>query len=101
MKIRVIGRGALGKVFLVKHIKTGKHYAMKKMRKDLIMQNDQKDRIMEERKIISLLDNPYIVKLCFSFQTETSLYLIMDFINGGELFTHLDNHKKHRNEMIK
>jgi serum/glucocorticoid-regulated kinase 2 len=42
-----------------------------------------------EREILAKIDHPFIVKLHYAFQTETKLYLVMDFINGGELFFHL------------
>ena len=42
-----------------------------------------------ERKILEKVDNPYIVKLHYAFQTEAKLYLVIDFLNGGELFTYL------------
>lgn len=96
--VRVIGRGTFGKVFLVKKKNDDKYYAMKKMKKEMIIKNNVKEQIMTERLILSRLDNPYLAKLHFAFQTETSLYLVMDFVNGGELFTHLKNKKKFKED---
>lgn len=47
------------------------------------------DKVLVERKILAKLNNPYICKLHFSFQTQTTLYLVMDFFNGGELFNQI------------
>lgn len=62
---------------------------MKVMKKDILIQTDQVETVMAEREIMSKVDHPFIVKLHYAFQNDTKLYLIMDFVNGGELFYHL------------
>lgn len=91
--MRVIGKGAFGKVFQVR--KKGKSgggdgiFAMKVMRKDTIIKNNHVDYMRAERDILTKTVHPFIVQLRYSFQTKSKLYLILDFINGGHLFYHL------------
>ncbi|XP_047971638.1 serine/threonine-protein kinase AtPK1/AtPK6-like [Salvia hispanica] len=91
--MRVIGKGAFGKVFQVRM--KGKSgggdgiFAMKVMRKDTIIKNNHVDYMRAERDILTKVVHPFIVQLQYSFQTKSKLYLILDFINGGHLFYHL------------
>lgn len=86
---KVLGKGAFGKVFLVTKKDTGQVYAMKSLRKDMIEQRNQKVHTKTERQILGEVNSPFIVQLRFAFQTPEKLYMVMDFINGGELFFHL------------
>nr|GMD34639.1 serine/threonine-protein kinase AtPK2/AtPK19-like [Ipomoea batatas] len=92
--LRVIGKGAFGKVFQVRM--KGRSategdgiFAMKVMRKDTIIKNNHVDYMRAERDILTKVVHPFIVQLRYSFQTKSKLYLILDFINGGHLFYHL------------
>ena len=91
--VKVIGRGTFGKVFLVKKRDTRVPYAMKVLKKEQIMQRNLYQKTRAERDILERIKSPFIVDLHFAFQTEDKLYLIMDFMNGGELFTHLRKDK--------
>lgn len=99
--LRVVGKGAFGKVFQVRK-KTGDGkekeggggsgdgiYAMKVMRKDTIIKKKHVDYMKAERDILTKVVHPFIVQLRYSFQTKSKLYLILDFMNGGHLFFHL------------
>ena len=86
---RVLGRGAFGKVFLVTKKDTGHLYAMKVLKKEMLEQRNQITNTKTEREIMGGVDHPFIVQLRFAFQTADKLYMLMDFINGGELFFHL------------
>lgn len=86
---RVLGKGAFGKVFLVTKKDNGQVYAMKALRKEMIEKRNQVIHTKTEREILGSIDCPFIVQLRFAFQTPDKLYMIMDFINGGELFFHL------------
>eukprot|EP01129_Flabellula_baltica_P012646 TRINITY_DN5734_c0_g1_i1.p1 TRINITY_DN5734_c0_g1~~TRINITY_DN5734_c0_g1_i1.p1 ORF type:complete len:440 (+),score=86.89 TRINITY_DN5734_c0_g1_i1:84-1403(+) len=86
-KIRVIGIGSVGTVYLCRLIGTDEYYAMKVLKKSNIK---KKSRAMNERKVLAKIRHPFLMSLYYAFQTESSLYLIMDFINGGELFHHLE-----------
>jgi len=87
----LIGKGSFGKVFQVKKKKkdTGKIFAMKVLRKDTIIERNQVAHTKAERSILEKIQHPFIVNLDFAFQTPDKLYMILDFINGGELFFHL------------
>ncbi|KAL1541542.1 non-specific serine/threonine protein kinase [Salvia divinorum] len=91
--MRVIGKGAFGKVFQVRmKRKSGGGdgiFAMKVMKKDTIIKNNHVDYMRAERDILTKVVHPFIVQLQYSFQTKSKLYLILDFINGGHLFYHL------------
>lgn len=90
----VIGKGSYGKVFMVEHKETGQIYAMKVLKKTAIIDERGKDRVRAERDIIMNIRHPYIVSLHYSFQTEKKLYFILDFLNGGDLYTHIVTYGK-------
>jgi len=87
--LKVIGRGSFGKVYLVRKKDTGIAYAMKILKKDQLIKKNLLIKTQAERDILEKVKNKYIVGLHFAFQTETKLYFIIDFLNGGELFTYL------------
>ncbi len=66
-----------------------KIYAMKVLRKEAIIARKQVTHTKQEKTILQKIQHPFIVKLHFAFQTKDKLYMILDFINGGELFYHL------------
>merc|ERR1712130_30609 len=92
--LKVIGRGAFGKVMLVKKKDDGKIYAMKIMKKRTIMGRGQVDHTKAERKILQSLDHPFLMALRYAFQSKEKLYLVLDYIKGGELFFHLKNNRR-------
>lgn len=92
--IQVIGRGAFGEVRLVRLIATGDLYAMKKLRKADMIRKDQVTHVRSERDLLadcssSLSHNPWVVNLFFSFQDPEFLYLIMEYVPGGDMMTML------------
>ncbi|KAJ2510414.1 hypothetical protein GGI11_005284 [Coemansia sp. RSA 2049] len=88
--LRLIGKGGYGMVYLVQHKVTRKHYAMKVLRKaSILLQRRQITFTMTERSILSEVQHPFIVKLYYAFQSNSKLYLIMEYVAGGELFTHM------------
>jgi len=89
--IKCIGKGSFAKVMMVKKKDTGKTYAMKMLTKKDLVRRKQIKHTMTEREVIANIGHPFIVALHYAFQTETKLYLITDFFNGGELFWHLKN----------
>ncbi|CAK85153.1 unnamed protein product (macronuclear) [Paramecium tetraurelia] len=98
---KVVGRGSFGKVMLVQHKMTKRYYAMKILRKDVIQQKGQQVHTMNERQILEVAQHPFIVQLHFAFQTPEKLYLVTDFLAGGELFYHLRKSKKFPEERMK
>ena len=102
---RVIGRGAFGKVLLVKKETSqkfdSKYYAMKVIRKKDIYKNQLAENIILEKYILSKQKHPFIVDLKYAFQTSRKIYLIMEYISGGELFKLLRKVKKFNEETAK
>lgn len=84
---KIIGRGAFGEVRLVRKKSTNKVYAMKMMKKTDMVKRNQVERIRAERDVLALADNPWVVKLDYSFQDNSQLYLVMEFLQGGDLMT--------------
>lgn len=87
--MKVVGRGAFGKVYQVRKKDTLEIYAMKVVRKDKIVEKNHAEYMKAERDILTKIDHPYIVQLRYSFQTKYRLYLVLDFVNGGHLFFQL------------
>ncbi|EGG23719.1 hypothetical protein DFA_05853 [Cavenderia fasciculata] len=92
--LNVIGKGSFGKVMQVRKKDTGMIYAMKVLNKKNIIERNEMDHTRAERNILRKLVHPFLINLIYSFQTEDKLYFIMDFVNGGELFYHLQNEEK-------
>ncbi len=89
--MKVIGKGSFGKVMQVRKKDTGRVYAMKIIKKSHIVQTDEVEHTLAERQVLAKINHPFIVSLKFSFQTPEKLYFCLDFVNGGELFHHLQN----------
>lgn len=85
----MIGKGTFGKVYLVEHSTTHKLYAMKCIRKDIILENEQMENIQLEKDILRQIDHPFLVNMEYVFQNEYRIYFLMKFVKGGELFRHL------------
>lgn len=89
--VKRLGEGACGKVYLVQHSLNGKLYAMKAIRKDLVIEMDQLENLYTEKNVLETADNPFLINMDFIFQNELHIYFIMPFIKGGMLFDHLQN----------
>lgn len=92
--IKILGRGGFGKVLLVEKKDDGRLFAMKAIKKDMVAQRNQKIHTQAERKILENMKSPFIVQLHYAFQSDSRLYLVMDFMIGGELFFHLRREKR-------
>jgi protein-serine/threonine kinase len=84
--ISLVGRGAFGKVFLVYSPVNKKFYALKSMRKDIILDKNSLDSIDLERIIMLQVDHPFIVKMMMVFQNNLRVYFVLEYLPGGELF---------------
>jgi len=82
-----LGVGTFGKVWLVSHRKTGKPYALKMLNKREIIQHHQVEGVIREKNIMSSVDHPFVVNLVCTFQDDRSLYMVIDLVQGGELFS--------------
>ncbi|OHS99266.1 AGC family protein kinase [Tritrichomonas foetus] len=87
--IRVLGRGTYGKVQLVKYKKTGQIFAMKSMSKRMLAESNQIEQTITERSILLQIKNPFLVGAHYTFQNDTKIFLVIDYIPGGELFGRL------------
>lgn len=86
---------------LVRKKDDGAVYAMKVLRKDAIIKRRQVAHTQAERDILTKLKHPFIVNLNFAFQTRDKLFMILDFVNGGELFFHLKNEGRFSENRVK
>lgn len=87
--LKVVGKGSFGKVMQVRKIDTSRIYALKTIRKAHIVSRSEVDHTLAERTVLAQVNNPFIVPLKFTFQSPEKLYIVLAFINGGELFHHL------------
>ncbi|KAI8081150.1 kinase-like domain-containing protein [Thamnidium elegans] len=88
--LKLLGRGAYGKVMLCRHIESGILYAMKVLKKaSLFVHAKNAEHTKAERQILEEVGHPFIVQLYYAFQTNDRLYLILEYATGGELFTHM------------
>ncbi|CAD8075637.1 unnamed protein product [Paramecium sonneborni] len=85
----VIGIGGFGKVWKVEHKKTGQIFAMKEMSKALIVTKKSVHSVMNERTLLSQLKHPMLVNMNFAYQDRENLYLLMDYMKGGDLRYHI------------
>ncbi|CAK1595136.1 unnamed protein product [Parnassius mnemosyne] len=103
--LKVLGTGAYGKVFLVRKrcgVDEGKLYAMKVLKKASIVQKlKTAEHTRTERQVLEAVRAcPFLVTLHYAFQTDAKLHLILDYVAGGELFTHLYQREHfHENEV--
>ncbi|KAL1836430.1 hypothetical protein VTJ49DRAFT_5151 [Mycothermus thermophilus] len=87
--IKIIGKGAFGEVKLVQKKTDGKVYAMKSLIKTEMFKKDQLAHVRAERDILAESDSPWVVKLYTTFQDANFLYMLMEFLPGGDLMTML------------
>ncbi|KAI3677794.1 hypothetical protein L6452_37064 [Arctium lappa] len=99
--MRVVGKGAFGKVYQVRKRDTSNIYAMKVVRKDRILEKNHAEYMKAERDILTKIDHPFVVQLRYSFQTKYRLYLVLDFVNGGHLFFQLHRHGLFREDLAR
>uniref|UniRef100_A0A668ATG3 Rho-associated protein kinase 2 n=1 Tax=Myripristis murdjan TaxID=586833 RepID=A0A668ATG3_9TELE len=86
-KVKLIGRGAYGEVQLVRHKASQKVYAMKQLSKFEMIKRSDSAFFWEERDIMAFSNSPWVVQLCCAFQDDHSLYMVMEFMPGGDLVT--------------
>lgn len=84
-QLKVIGRGAFGEVHLVRHMKTNNVHAMKMLNKDDMIKRADSAFFWEERDIMAHANSEWIVKLLYAFQDQRHLYMVMEYMPGGDL----------------
>ncbi|XP_061125774.1 rho-associated protein kinase 2-like isoform X4 [Syngnathus typhle] len=86
-KVKLIGRGAYGEVQLVRHKASRKVYAMKKLNKFEMIKRSDSAFFWEERHIMAFSNSPWVIQLCCAFQDDRHLYMVMEFMAGGDMVT--------------
>ncbi|KAJ0410103.1 hypothetical protein ATCC90586_001588 [Pythium insidiosum] len=87
--LRTLGMGTFGRVKLVRHKTTGQPYAMKILNKANIVAYKQQVNVLHEKQLMAQCDHPFILKLFQTYKDANNLYLLLEFVQGGELFTYL------------
>jgi len=99
--MQTLGTGSFGRVHLVKHKESGKYYAMKVLVKRQIIESKQVEHTINEKKILETLDHPYMVNLIGSFKDNRNLYIVLEYVCGGELFSYLRQCKRLPNHVAR
>lgn len=99
--LNLVGKGSFGKVIQVRKINTGEIFAMKVLSKRHIVEHNEVAHTKSEKNILMKLQHPFLVGLNYSFQTDDKLYFILDYVNGGELFYHLQREKRFSEDRVR
>ncbi|XP_044256022.1 RAC serine/threonine-protein kinase [Tribolium madens] len=91
--IKVLGKGTFGKVILCREKATGRLYAIKILKKEVIIQKDEVAHTQTENRVLRKTNHPFLTSLKYSFQTNDRLCFVMEYVNGGELFFHLSRER--------
>lgn len=87
--LQTLGRGAFGRVKLVRHAGSNSAYALKCLAKSRIVENNLKEHVLNEKRVMLALDHPFILKLYSTYKDKKYLYFLVELALGGELFTYL------------
>ncbi|KAK3808387.1 MAG: kinase-like domain-containing protein [Benniella sp.] len=98
---RTIGTGSCGRVLLVQSVFNFRFYALKVLKKRQVVQLNQIEHVNEEKRILEKIRHPFLVKTWGTFQDTTSLYIVMDYVVGGELFSVLRRMQRFSNSVAK
>ncbi|XP_057317931.1 cAMP-dependent protein kinase catalytic subunit 1-like [Microplitis mediator] len=99
--LRTLGMGAFGRVKLIKHKETSLYYAMKILDKRKIVKTKQVEHTRNEKRVLQSINYPFVVTLKYFFKDNSFLYMVLPFINGGELFSYLRRKGKFTEKLSK
>ena len=99
--ITVLGRGTFGKVYLAELRQNSNMYAIKSIRKDVLLEFDQVNNTKLEKDILFSCDHPFLVGMDYLFQSSLRLYFVMPFVSGGELYKVFQSRKRFPEPVVK
>ncbi|XP_053202922.1 RAC serine/threonine-protein kinase-like [Panonychus citri] len=91
--IKVLGKGTFGKVILCQEKASRMLYAMKVLKKEVIIAKDEVTHTLTENRVLKNTKHPFLITLKYSFQTDLRLCFVIEYVNGGELFFHLSKER--------
>jgi serine/threonine protein kinase len=86
---RTLGTGSFGRVHLVQHKMTGQFFAMKVLKKSEVVRLKQVEHIINEKTILEKTHHPFLVNMVATFQDAVNIYMVLEYVSGGEMFTYL------------
>ncbi|KAI0267671.1 kinase-like protein [Gloeopeniophorella convolvens] len=98
---RVVGKGAFGKVRVVEHKKSKKLYALKYIDKQQCIKQKAVANIIQERRLLEEIDNPFVVNLRYAFQDDDNCFFVLDLMLGGDLRYHLNTRGNFPERMVR
>ena len=99
--VKVLDKGSFGKVFLVENKFNGKYYAMKRIRKDVLIEKKQIENTKNEKKILLNLEHPFLLGMSYVIQNDLRIYFFLDYIEGGNLYQNLFKVKRFPEQTVK
>lgn len=98
---KTLGTGSFGRVRLVRHVRTGHFYAMKCLKKAMLLEHEQQDRLYWEKDIVATLEHPFVVQFYRTFQDRVYVYFLFEFAGGGEIFRLICEHGRLQARVVK
>ncbi|XP_015780166.1 PREDICTED: cAMP-dependent protein kinase catalytic subunit alpha-like [Acropora digitifera] len=87
--LKTLGTGSFGRVMLVRHKSSSRYFAMKILDKQKVVKLKQVEHTLNEKRILQAITFPFLVNLEWHFKDNTNLYMVLEFVVGGEMFSHL------------